>query len=169
MIQPGSKIFTMSDTKTEWIPEAELADLLHVDRGILKKRRPHLPAGTVKADGNLVLWRHDAALACAAELGIPCTILPEKTAPAPASKADGAEDLTVTSGPRFPGGLHFPNPYVIQCVRANGELVMVRVGSSRNYVRRLRDGSAMKVRARKPAEGQVWVREGRDPRWPGKW
>jgi len=167
MIQPGSKIITMSDTNIEWLTEAEIATRLNVDRAILKKRRPHLPSGAVMPSPRGVLWTLAAAQGVADELGLSAAFQIEKTAPAQDEKTP-TETLTVVSSPRF-AGLHFRNPNVVQARRPNGELVLLRVGSSRNYVARLRSGEPMTVPATIMPGGNVWIRLGRDPRWPGRW
>ena len=151
-----------------WLTEDSLAELLNVHRDVLKKRRPHLPAVTVKLVHKVVLWRVDAAQAAADDMGIPITLLTEKAAPAAASAQDGHEELQVASSPRF-GRFHFRNPKVIQARRKNGELVTVRVHSSAHYQPLLRDGKPMLVRAQQQPGTNVWTRAGRDPRWPGRW
>jgi hypothetical protein len=172
MIQPGSKILTMSDTlEHDWLPEAEIATRLNVSRDILKKRRPHLPAGTVKAEGKVVLWRLDAARTASIELGLPDAFPQKKAADAPSEATAAAsveEDLLVSSNPRF-GRFHFRNPNIIQARRKNGELVYVRVVSSGHYQPQMRNGAPMLVRAKKSPESNLWLRSGRDPRWPGQW
>lgn len=164
MIQPGSKIFTMSDTSnetnTEWIAEADLAKRLNVDRAILKKMRPGLPAGSLSAAGKVVLWSHAAAAHAAVTLGLADDSLEKNAAPAPAERA-AEEELTVIR--------NFPNPRVIQARRANGEAVMVRVSNGLKYVPKLRNGDPMKLRATFSTAHNCWVRTGRDPRFVGVW
>lgn len=82
------------------------------------------------------------------------------------------EELAVVSWPKLQadGSLrHFPNPYVIQARRDNGELVYVRVTSSRNFCPHARDGTAMRLRAKWDGTPASWELVGPPPRSPGRW
>ena len=82
------------------------------------------------------------------------------------------ETLTVVSSPRaWPNGQisHFGNPNLIQCARADGSRVMVRVHNSHTYTTRLPDGKPMIVHARFGGNPRMWTALGKPPRWIGRW
>ena len=75
--------------------------------------------------------------------------------------------MAVVSRP-VAGGKHYSNPNLIQCKRATGELVYVRVLDSGKYLPLIRGTTKpMMVRARKASGGSWWELLSREPRWPG--
>jgi len=151
---------TMSDMTTEWIAEDELARQLNVERGILKKMRPSLPAGSLTSEGRRVMWSQEAASVAATTVGLSYGLHEKNAATEPASARE-VEVLTVVR--------NFPNPRVIQARRASGEVVTVRVSNGLKYLPKLRDGKPMTLRAYYSPADNCWVREGRDPRFVGVW
>lgn len=151
----------------EFIAEELLAQELGVDRERLRKIRP----AAVLVNKNIIQWPVAAAMAAAQQLGIEWEPAPQKNAAngsPDAAATTKEEDLTVTSVPGV-SGHHFGNKNVIKARRTNGEIVIVRVVSSKNYLPKTRAGAPMVLRARPAAEGNWWVLVGRDPRWKGVW
>jgi len=60
---------------------------------------------------------------------------------------------------------NFFNKRVIQCKRANGEVVIVRVRDSKNFAPRKFNGQPMQIRAKR--DGGGWAVEGNGPRRKG--
>lgn len=175
MGQTGHKILSMSATNTFWIAEDELAKALGVDRPTVKRERPYVPTGGVRANGKAIEWRDDAASALAIKLGLTFAVAEKNAATAAAEPQKNAasspevEDLTVVSAPRV-NGRHFANPNLIQGRRATGELVYVRVLDSAKYQPTLADhpDKPMVVKARKAVGGNWWELVSREPRWRGR-
>lgn len=148
----------MSQTDDGWIEEATLAVLLGVDRGVLKKIRPHLPAGAVKEKtGGAVVWEKSAAVNEAMKLGLAFQWPGE---PVPEKSAATVERVTVVRTP--------PNRHIVTCRRPSGEEIHVRVVDNRKYVPVGLDGKPMTLEATKNSMGNWWNLVGREPRWRGR-
>ena len=61
----------------------------------------------------------------------------------------------------------FPNRKVLLCVDAEGEELLVRVRDNSNYRPVLTNGEPMVLKVRRDGDG--WVKEGRGPRYVGRW
>jgi hypothetical protein len=148
------------------VPAPEMVNELHLAKQLgipLKKIRALRPVG-VETTGDGVFWPRWLAESFAQSVGGKLT-LPEKSAP-----LDATETLVVVSTSRGTDGRHFPNPNVIQCRRANGTLVFVRVVHSKKYRPKLRlGGEPMTVKARPSDVGNQWLLVGREPAHPAQW
>ena len=146
--------------ESDWISEDQLATHLAVKRAALRVQRRSLGQGEVSQKNGAVMWRRTAASRVAASLGLEW---PSETAAAPAqlSAAPAIETVTVVS--------QALNVNIVNCRRATGELVCVRVMNNKKYVPRLRDGSPMTLQAQKSPAGAWWRLVGREPRAPGQW
>jgi len=152
----------MSEAESsEWIAENDVRKALNVRRPVVREARPV----THTTHGNEIVWLKKDAVAFALSLGLDASAFEKSAAPA----ADGTEELTVASVPRE-GGWHYGHHHLITARRAvTGELVTVRVVDSRKYVPMHKDGTLMKLKARRVMGGNWWELVGREPRWKGVW
>lgn len=146
---------------TTLVPESLLCEQLNVP---IKKLRDLRPQETKKtADG--ICWALADAQALADQMKATLTLPDKKTA----AQEEG-ELVTVVSTAKGSDGRHFTNPNVIQCKRADGSTVTVRVVHSGKYRPTLRiSGEPMTLRARKADGGNWWVLVGREPRYTAQW
>lgn len=149
----------------EWIAEHDIADHLGVKRDDIRAHRPAAATGEVTAQGNIIFWLKNAAVRVAEKLGLSPAVLEKSATPTP-TVSDETETLTVVSEPG-PTGYHFGNPHLIRARRANGNVVVVRVVSSKKYRPKLQNGKPMELRAKPADEGAWWIRVGREPRFIG--
>ena len=145
------------------VPEALLIEQLNITAKKMARLRP---AG-VTQDASGVCWPLADAQALAASLQAVLSLPAEKKA---AAAQPEPEELTVISTAKGTDGRHFANPNVIQCQRASGQLVTVRVVHSGKYRPRLRlNGEPMTLRATPALGGNWWVLVGREPRFIAQW
>lgn len=145
----------MAENSSNWINEELLAVELNVPRSVLRDKRASLPVTELEYKKNGVHWLRTAAARLAGELGLQWPA-PTEPPPAPAT-----ETLTVVS--------QAANPHIVNCRRASGELVCVRVMDNKKYVPQSRAGTPMTLPAQKSTAGNWWLLVGREPRWTGQW
>lgn len=142
------------------IPESRISEQYAVPRHVLKGLRD---AGTLKRKEHwmpikrVITYTEDAVKLIGEQIR-PLSAPP----PAPILPADAPlkEELTVANS-------SYPNRKIILAVRANGEKVMVRVGSADNY--RVLDHKSRPMKVHAYCVQGRWTRAGRDPRFPGRW
>ena len=146
---------------SEVISESELTDRLGISReSVAGHRKRGLTRGEdwSKA-GRSIIYTKTGAERLIKMVGV--TIPPDekKSVTAP-SKRHSEETLTFIQG-------NFPNRRIIKAKRKSGELVVVRVGSSKNFTPKDHRGEPMTFPARQ--DGGIWVITRPTPRWRGKW
>lgn len=145
----------------EEIPESELTKRLGISRdSIAGLRKRSLTRGEdwSKA-GRVIVYTKSGAerLIKLAGISIPPD---EKKLSTAATNGHSEEELTFIRG-------GFTNRRIIQAKRKNGELVSVRVRSTKNFTPNDHLGFPMTFPARR--DGGVWVLTRPLPRWRGKW
>jgi len=146
---------------SEEIPESELAKRLGISRdSVAGHRKRALSRGEDwRKAGRVIVYTKSGAERLIKLVGV--TIPPdEKKSPTAATNGHSDEELTFIQG-------NFVNRRIIKAKRKNGELVMVRVGSSKNFTPKDHLDNPMSFPARQ--EGAVWVITRPLPRWRGKW
>ena len=146
---------------SEEIPESELAKRLGISRdSVAGHRKRALTRGEDwRKAGRVIVYTESGAERLIKLVGV--TIPPdEKKSPTAPSNGHSEEELTFIQG-------NFPNRRIIKAKRKSGELVMVRVRSSKNFRPNDHRGEPMTLPARQ--ESGMWVLARPLPRWPGKW
>ena len=146
---------------SEEVRESELAKRLGISRdSVAAHRKRSLTRGEDwRKGGRVIVYTKSGAERLIKLVGV--TIPPgEKKSPTAATNGHSEETLTFIQG-------NFPNRRIIKAKRKSGELVMVRVRSSKNFRPNDHRGEPMTLPARR--ESGIWVLTRPLPRWPGKW
>ena len=146
---------------SEEIPESELAMRLGISRdSVAGHRKRSLTRGEDwRKAGRVIVYTKSGAERSIKLVGV--TIPPDgKISPTAATNGHSEEELTFIRG-------GFPNRRIIQAKRTSGELVLVRVRSTKNFTPNDHRGEPMTFPARR--DGGVWVLTRPLPRWRGKW
>jgi hypothetical protein len=141
-----------------WYLEKILGQRLKLERSVLERFRKSLDPQDVQKLGRDILYSPAAYKKLMAELGSP-----DYDISSAAMQEDGEKpqeeivELTVER--------KFSNPRLLVAKTATGDLVRVRVPYNANFQPR------MIIRARVPHsdEPQLYLMEGRCPRYPGRW
>ena len=145
----------------EEIPESELAKRLGISRdSVAGHRKRALTRGEDwRKAGRVIVYTKTGAERLIRLVGV-TTPPDEEKSPSAASNEHSKEELTFIQG-------NYPNRRIIKAKRKSGELVMVRVKSSKNFRPNDHRGEPMTLPARQ--ESGIWVITRPLPRWPGKW
>lgn len=145
------------------IPETALVARLGISRAAVKGHRKRaLDEGVHwRKAGRVIVYTEAGAARLIEVVGVPAPQDEAKSLTREGeSKADALEELTFVRG-------GFVNDRVILARREGGEVVTVRVRTSKNFRPADHRGEPMRFPAR--FDGGVWMIERPLPRWPGKW
>jgi len=153
----------MDDSFKNPINEDQLAKKIGISRTALKGHRNRILDKDIhwKKAGRVIIYSEEGVSRLMDEVGVhtPKDELKATLREVSAKEGDTEELVFVRGG--------FANDRVIIAKRVNGELVTVRVRTSKNFRPADAKGQTMKFPAKR--EGSVWMIARPIPRWPGKW